>query len=73
MAALPADPAPAANRFGSLVTALLVLALAWVAAKGTWALVAPSREAALPTAAAAATRVACRAMAAWAAPAPENA
>ena len=41
MAALPAEPPPAPNRFGTLVTALLVIALAWVCARWTWAFLAP--------------------------------
>lgn len=53
MASLPAEGANAPGRFGTLVTALLVLALAWVAARATWALVAPPRMAATPPAAAA--------------------
>jgi len=44
MAALPAESAPAPNRFGTLITTLLVIALAWVAAKWTWAFVAPPAE-----------------------------
>ena len=51
MAALPAEPAPAANRFGTVLTAVLVVALSWVAAKWTWALVAPPAESRPPLAA----------------------
>jgi general secretion pathway protein C len=42
MATLAPDEAtPVPNRLGTLVTALLVVALAWVAARWTWAFVAP--------------------------------
>lgn len=49
--ALPAEPAPAPNRFGTLLTAVLVIALAWMAAKWTWAFVAPPSESRPPAAA----------------------
>ncbi len=48
MAALPADPAVAPNRLGTLVTVLLVIALAWMGARWTWAFVAPPGEARAP-------------------------
>ena len=42
MAALPSEPAPAKpSRLGALLTAALVLVLAWVLAKWTWVFVAP--------------------------------
>jgi general secretion pathway protein C len=40
MAALPDSAPPATSRFGTLVTAALVIALAWVAARWTWVFVA---------------------------------
>jgi len=39
MAALPEPPAP--SRFGTVVTAILVIVLAWLAARWTWVFVAP--------------------------------
>ncbi len=42
MATLPADPPrKPASPFGTLVTAALVLVLAWIAARGTWVFLAP--------------------------------
>lgn len=51
MATLPVEPAPAPNRFGTLLTAALVITLSWVAAKWTWALVAPPAVSRPPAAA----------------------
>jgi general secretion pathway protein C len=46
MAAVPEASAPrSASLFGTLVTAALVLALAWILAKGTWLALAPARVA----------------------------
>ena len=46
MAALAPDNAAAApNRLGTLLTAVLVIALAWVCARWTWAFVAPAGDA----------------------------
>lgn len=48
MAALPADRTRAPGLFGTLVTAALVLALAWVLARWTWVFLAPPEEARAP-------------------------
>ena len=46
MAAARPDSAPASGRFGTVVTVALVLALAWVLARATWAFLAPPQVAA---------------------------
>jgi len=43
MVAVPAPPAPAPSRFGTLVTVALVLALAWLLAHWTWVFLAPAQ------------------------------
>jgi general secretion pathway protein C len=45
MAALPADPAQATSRFGTIVTLALVLLLAWLLARWTWVLLTPAQAA----------------------------
>lgn len=45
MATLPAETPPATSRFGTLVTVVLVLVLAWLLARWTWVFVTPPQAA----------------------------